>query len=123
MFCGIRGEESHTMITQNEIPAITVQDLKARLDRGEAFELIDVREVHEHAICNLPQARLIPLGELPARLHELDSGKPYIVHCKMGGRSAQAVELMRKSGFANVLNVTGGITAWAREIDKSMPTY
>ena len=100
-----------------------VADLKTRLDNGDDFQLLDVREVHEHQICNIPQAKLIPLGELPARLHELDSGTEYVVHCKMGGRSAQAVELMLKSGFDKVTNVTGGITAWATEIDKSMPTY
>ncbi len=122
-FCGIRGEESDTIIHQQAIPAITVQQLKQRLDRGEKFSLIDVREPHEHAICNLPQATLIPLGTLPAKLSQLDPSVEYVVHCKMGGRSAQAVELMKKSGFTRVLNVTGGITAWAKEIDKSMPTY
>ena len=122
-FCGIRGEESDKMIREDEIPAITVTELKKRLDNGDNFELIDVREPHEHEICHLTQAKLIPLGTLPGKLHELDSSKQYIVHCKMGGRSAQAVELMRKSGFDKVLNVTGGITAWAKEIDKSMPTY
>lgn len=105
------------------IPTITVQELKARLDRGEQLQLIDVREVHEHQICNLPQARLIPLGELPGKLHELDSSQEYVIHCKIGVRSAQAVDLMRKSGFSKVFNVAGGITAWAREIEPSMPTY
>jgi adenylyltransferase/sulfurtransferase len=122
-FCGIRGEESNTIIGQEKIPAMTVRDLKTRLDAGETFELLDVREVHEHQICNIPQAKLIPLSELPGRLHELDSNREYVVHCKMGGRSAQAVELMLKSGFRKATNVTGGITAWAREIDPSMPTY
>ncbi len=122
-FCGIRGEESTTIMGLDQIPAITVRDLKDRLDRKDKFQLIDVREVHEHQICNLPQAKLIPLGELPARLHELDSNVEYVVHCKMGGRSAQAVDLMRRNGFAKVYNVTGGITAWAKEIDPTMPTY
>ncbi len=122
-FCGIRGEESTTIMGQDQIPAITVQELKARLDRGDRFELIDVREVHEHQLCSIPQAKLIPLGDLPARLHELDAGREYVVHCKMGGRSAQAVELLRKSGFEKAFNLTGGITAWAQQIDRSMPTY
>jgi adenylyltransferase/sulfurtransferase len=122
-FCGIRGEESDTIIRKEQIPAINVQQLKQKLDRGERFVLIDVREPHEHAICHLSQAKLIPLGTLPGKLSELDPEAEYVVHCKMGGRSAQAVELMKKSGFSRVLNVTGGITAWAREIDKSMPTY
>jgi len=121
-FCGIRGEESDKIIREDEIPEISVQDLKGKLDSGEKFTLIDVREVHEHDICNLPQAQLIPLGELPSRLHELDSTAEYVVHCKMGGRSAQAVELMRQSGF-NATNVAGGITAWANDIDPDMPRY
>lgn len=122
-FCGIRGEESTTIIREEgEIPAISVTDLKQRLDNGDNFELIDVREPHEHQICNLEQATLIPLREVPARLSELDSTKEYLVHCKMGGRSAQAVEIMRKAGL-NATNVTGGITAWARQIDTDMPTY
>jgi molybdopterin/thiamine biosynthesis adenylyltransferase/rhodanese-related sulfurtransferase len=122
-FCGIRGEESNTIIREDKLPEITVHQLKERLDRGDDFVLIDVREPHEHAICNLPQATLIPLGTLPAELATLDPSKEYVVHCKMGGRSAQAVDLLRKSGFSKVYNVAGGITAWAKEIDKSMPTY
>ncbi len=123
-FCGIRGEESDTIIRTpgNAIPAITVQELKKKLDRRDEFVLIDVREQHEHQICNLPQATLIPLGTVPARLSEFDPTKAYVVHCKMGGRSAQAVEIMRKAGL-NAINVAGGITAWAKEIDKSMPVY
>lgn len=122
-FCGIRGEESTTIMGQESIPAMTVRELRERLENGDDFVLIDVREPHEHQICHLPQAKLIPLGELPGRLHELDSQREYIVHCKMGGRSAQAVELMLRSGFRKATNVTGGITAWAKEIDPSMPTY
>ena len=122
-FCGIRGEESNTIIREDKIPEITVHQLKERLDRGDDFVLIDVREPHEHAICNLPQSTLIPLGTLPGKLATLDPSKEYVVHCKMGGRSAQAVDLLRKSGFSRVYNVAGGITAWAKEIDKSMPTY
>src|SRR5690606_15577631 len=116
-----RGEESTTIIRNQDVPAISVQELKAKLDRHEDFVLIDVREPAEHAICHLPQAKLIPLGTIPARLNELDATKAYVVHCKMGGRSAQAVELMRKAGL-NAVNVTGGITAWAQHIDRSMPT-
>ncbi len=122
-FCGIRGEESCTIIHQDKIPEINVRQLKERLERGDNFQLIDVREIHEHQICNLKQATLIPLGTLPSRLHELDSSREYVIHCKMGGRSAQAVELLRKSGFDKVYNVAGGITAWAKEIDPTMPTY
>ena len=122
-FCGIRGEESTTIIRDDgEVPAISVQDLKAKLDLDENFVLIDVREPHEHQICNIPQADLIPLGQVPERMSEFDPTAEYLVHCKMGGRSAQAVELMRQAGL-NATNVTGGITAWAQQIDPSMPTY
>jgi sulfur-carrier protein adenylyltransferase/sulfurtransferase len=129
-FCGIRGEESTTIIRdKNDIPTMTVRDLKKLIDErafsdgnGKRFVLLDVREPHEHQICNLPQAKLIPLGTLPARLHELPSDVEYVVHCKMGGRSAQAVDLLQKGGL-RATNVAGGITAWAKEIDPSMPTY
>ena len=122
-FCGIRGEESHTAVGIEEIPAITVEQLKAKLDAGENFKVLDVRETTEWQICHLEPAKLIPLGELPSRLAELDTAEEYVVHCKMGGRSAQAVELMRKAGFGKVHNLTGGITAWAQKIDTSMATY
>jgi len=124
-FCGMRGEESDTTIRDqdNQIPEIDVHQLKERLDAdGESFELIDVREPHEHEICHLEQASLIPLNTLPQRLNELDASKEYIVHCKLGGRSAQAVELMRQAGL-KATNVQGGITAWAKQIDPTMPTY
>jgi sulfur-carrier protein adenylyltransferase/sulfurtransferase len=125
-FCGIRGEESDKIIRKEELPAITVHELKVRIDAGDFDNgktvLIDVREVHEYQLCNLPQATLIPLRTVAGKLAELDKAKEYVVHCKMGGRSAQAVELMRKAGY-NAINVTGGITAWAKQIDKSMPTY
>jgi len=121
-FCGIRGEESTTIIREDEIPEITVQELKVMLDNGNQFKLIDVREIHEHQICHLEQATLIPLGQVASKLSEFDPTEKYIVHCKMGGRSAQAVELMRQAGL-DATNVKGGITAWANEIDTSMPTY
>ncbi|MAE66939.1 MAG: molybdenum cofactor biosynthesis protein MoeB [Phycisphaeraceae bacterium] len=122
-FCGIRGEESTTVIRDDDsIPEISVSQLKAKLDNGDEFELIDVREPHEHEICNLDAATLIPLGEIASRLPDFDSAKKYVVHCKMGGRSAQAVDLMRQAGL-DATNVAGGITAWANEIDTDMPTY
>ncbi|MEE9212643.1 MAG: molybdopterin-synthase adenylyltransferase MoeB [Phycisphaeraceae bacterium] len=122
-FCGIRGEESDTIIRDGQaVPAITVQQLKAKLDGGDAIELIDVREPQEYQICHIPQAKLIPLGTIAASLPQFDSTKQYVVHCKLGGRSAQAVELMRQAGL-NATNVSGGIHAWATQIDPTMPTY
>jgi adenylyltransferase/sulfurtransferase len=123
-FCGMRGEESDTIIRDDadEIPVISIQQLKARLDNGDDFDLIDVRETHEYEICQIEQSTLIPLGTIPQKIAELDPSREYVVHCKLGGRSAKAVEQMRAAGL-NATNVTGGITAWAKEIDTSMPVY
>ena len=104
----------------------TVEELKARLDRGDASWILDVREPHEFDICRIPGSTLIPLGELPKRLAEIPSGPDapdIVVHCKMGGRSAKAVALLREHGFTRVQNLTGGILAWTAKIDPSVPTY
>jgi adenylyltransferase/sulfurtransferase len=104
----------------------TVEDLKARLDRGEPTWILDVREPREFDICRIPGSTLIPLGELPKRLAELPAGPDapeIVVHCKMGGRSAKAVALLREHGYTRVRNLTGGILAWAAKIDPSVPTY
>jgi adenylyltransferase/sulfurtransferase len=133
-FCGIRGEESHLIIRKDEIPAINVKQLKDRIDRGDfkpdgptrgRTVLIDVREPHEWQIANLgavAPAKLMPLGTVAAKMAEFDPAKEYIIHCRSGGRSGQAVELLRKAGI-NATNVSGGILAWAKEIDKTMATY
>jgi adenylyltransferase/sulfurtransferase len=101
---------------------MSVEELKARLDRGEEFQLVDVREPHEYEIANLG-GLLLPLNDLPARVHELDSAREIVVHCKMGGRSAKAVEFLLASGFRKVKNLSGGIDAWAQRIDRTMPRY
>jgi rhodanese-related sulfurtransferase len=85
--------------------------------------ILDVREPVEASICSLPGARLIPLGELPRRLDELDPGAEIVVHCKSGGRSAQAVALLREKGFSRATNLAGGILRWINEIDQSLPKY
>ena len=121
-FCGIRGEESTTVIREKAVPEISVTDLKVKLDAKEPFVLIDVREPHERQICHIPEATSIPLREIAARMAELDPTASYVVHCKMGGRSAQVVQLMRQAGL-DATSVAGGIAAWASQIDKSMPTY
>jgi adenylyltransferase/sulfurtransferase len=121
-FCGIRGEESDTIIHDGVIPEIDVEQLKAKLDSGADFELIDVREPVEHQICNLAQAELIPLSEIPQSLSRFDPHRRYVVVCKMGGRSAQAVALMRQAGL-DATNVAGGMTAWAKRVDRNMPIY
>ena len=105
------------------MPAITVQDLKKRLDNSEKFVLLDVREKFEYDICRIPNSKLIPVGELPSRMSELDSADEIVIHCKSGVRSAKALKLLKEAGFGKLWNVTGGIQAWADEIDTSVPKY
>jgi sulfur-carrier protein adenylyltransferase/sulfurtransferase len=120
-FCGVpKAAETGTTAAAGDIDPVAV---KARIDRGDDFVLIDVREPHEYKICNIPQARLIPLKELPQRVGELDAGTDIVVHCKMGGRSAKAAELLRSRGFTRVLNMTGGILAWSDKVDPKVPKY
>jgi sulfur-carrier protein adenylyltransferase/sulfurtransferase len=102
---------------------MTVTELKRRMDSGTAPFILDVREKGEAAICRLPGAYLIPLGELPRRLGELDPAVEIVVHCKSGGRSAQAVSLLREKGFPHAANLTGGILQWISEIDGTLARY
>lgn len=102
---------------------ITVQELKARLDRGESPQIIDVREPREHDICRIPGARLIPLAQLPQRLGELDPDREIILQCKVGGRSARAAAFLRTQGFRNARNLIGGILAWIDQVDSTLPKY
>jgi molybdopterin/thiamine biosynthesis adenylyltransferase/rhodanese-related sulfurtransferase len=101
---------------------ISVEELKSRLDQGRGPLLLDVREPRERAICSLGGV-LIPQGELPNRLSELDPSKEIVVYCRTGRRSAAAVEFLKRSGFRNPRNLAGGVTAWADRIDPSMPKY
>ncbi len=119
-FCGIRGEETPAPTTQ--MPEITPRELKQRLDRGDDLFVLDVREPHEYQICNL-NGYLLPLGDLPRRVHELDSSREIVAHCRSGKRSADAVDFLRKAGFRKIWNLKGGILAWADEVDPSMPKY
>jgi sulfur-carrier protein adenylyltransferase/sulfurtransferase len=119
-FCGVRGEEASA--ADLNVPEITPRELKARQGRGDELFILDVREPHEYQICNL-QGHLIPLGELPRRVHELDSSQEMVAHCRSGKRSAQAVDFLRKAGFRKVLNLKGGILAWSDEVDPSVPKY
>ena len=118
-FCGIRGEEKPVTV---QVPEMQPQELKRRLDAGDDIFVLDVREPHEYQICNL-QGHLIPLGDLPKRVHELDSSREIVAHCKMGGRSAKAVEFLRQAGFKKVWNLAGGITAWSDKVDPKVPKY
>ena len=98
-------------------------EVKAKQDRGDKFTLLDVREPHEFQICRIPGSILIPLGELPKRYAELDKNGELVVHCKMGGRSAKAVQLLRERGFVRVRNLQGGILAWIDRIDPTQAKY
>ena len=119
-FCGIRGEEAPAMT--DGIQEITATELKARQDRGDKLFILDVREPHEYQICNL-DGKLIPLGELPRRVNELDSSVEMVVHCRSGKRSADAIHFLQTAGFKKLLNLKGGVLAWADEVDPRMPKY
>ena len=124
-FCGlpVGGEEAHA----EELGAeweITPRELQARYEKDshQPF-IVDVREPHEWDICHLPKAHLIPEGDLPARMHELDSADEIVLYCRTGVRSARALKLLREAGFRKLKNLVGGIHEWADEVDSSMPTY
>ncbi len=124
-FCGVPAFAEAGTIDRDAIPAITVTDLKQRLDRGDAVRLIDVREPHEWDIANLEEygAQLIPLGTLPARMNELESADEIVLFCRTGGRSARALRQLRDAGFRRLWNLEGGLHAWSDHIDPSMPRY
>jgi rhodanese-related sulfurtransferase len=110
--------------TQQQMPEITATELKQRLDRGDDIQIIDVREADEVAIAKLPGATHIPLAQVVNRMGEIDATRETVVHCKMGGRSAKAIEALKRSGFSgNLINLKGGITAWSNEVDPSVPKY
>jgi sulfur-carrier protein adenylyltransferase/sulfurtransferase len=104
------------------IPTVTAVELKAMLDRGDAIELIDVREPAEYQIVHLPGSKLIPLSTLPQRTDELNPDKTQVVICRVGARSAMAVNFLCERDYEAV-NLTGGILGWIREVDPSLPTY
>ena len=118
-FCGVRGEEAPVA---TDVPTVTVQELKQQLDSKKDLFILDVREPHEYQICNL-NGYLIPLGDLPKRVHELDSSRDIVAHCRSGVRSGKAVAFLRQAGFKKVRNLTGGILEWADKIDPQMPKY
>ncbi len=120
-FCGMPHREEAPVAVSQE-GEIDVIEVKAKLDRGDDFLLIDVREVHEYQICNIPTAKLIPLGDLPKRVNELDSSKEIVAHCKSGVRSGKAVDFLRQAGF-KARNMKGGILAWSDKVDPRVPKY
>ena len=103
---------------------ITATELKQRLDRGDDLQVIDVREPFEYDIAKLEGTKLIPLGQVVARMSEIDPNRETVVHCKGGVRSAKAIEALQRAGFAGrLVNLRGGITAWSNEVDPSVPKY
>ncbi len=120
-FCGIHPEPPPPPgLTEFELAPV---DLKTKMDHREEFFLLDVREPHEVQICAIPGSYLIPLGQLPARVHELNSADEIIAYCRSGQRSGKAVDFLRKAGFRKVKNLRGGILAWSDQVDPSVPKY
>ena len=119
-FCGVRPAHHEPAA---EVAAISPRELKARLDRGDDVKLLDVRNLPEWQIARIAGATLLPLPELPARVHELSSADDLVVFCKSGMRSAQAIEFLRGAGFRKLTNLAGGIDRWAAEVDPSVPRY
>jgi adenylyltransferase/sulfurtransferase len=121
-FCGVPAHD-HEEGSAGEGWDITATQLKERLEEGNGIHLVDVREPHELEISSLDGADLIPLGQLASRMHELNSADEIVLFCKAGTRSARALEVLASAGFRKVKNLKGGINAWAREVDPSLPIY
>jgi adenylyltransferase/sulfurtransferase len=121
-FCGIRPESKEEKTLKNGIPQITVKELKRRMDAGEDVQLIDVREPFEYQIAQIG-GKLIPQNDVPQRLAEIDREREVVVHCKSGGRSQRIAEFLVQSGYPKVVNLAGGILAWADEIDPKVQKY
>jgi len=121
-FCGIAPATKEEIAVKNGVPQITVSELKRRIDAGEDLFILDVREPFEYQIANIG-GKLIPQGEVPQRLAEIDRDREIIVHCKAGGRSQRIAEFLKQSGYPDVVNVAGGILAWSSEIDATVPKY
>jgi adenylyltransferase/sulfurtransferase len=120
-FCGVAREPQTQSMHPDEV---TVQDMKQALDNPQlGIQVIDVREPDEQQISHVKGVPLLPLSQLAQRFTELDPSQSYYIHCKAGGRSLQAVQFLRQQGFKQLKSVKGGINAWAREIDPSVPQY
>jgi sulfur-carrier protein adenylyltransferase/sulfurtransferase len=119
-FCGITPQADVKLEEEFEITPV---ELKAKLDRGDDFILLDVREPEEFAICRIPGSRLIPQRTVPERLHELSTADEIVVHCRSGVRSGNVVELMKKAGYRKVKNLVGGILRWSDDVDPTVPKY
>ncbi|MBO0809620.1 MAG: adenylyltransferase/sulfurtransferase MoeZ [Actinobacteria bacterium] len=121
-FCGTVSEDAQQAAAG---ATITAKQLKEMLDRGDDIFLVDVREPNEYEIVSIPGATLIPKGEFlsGAALEQLPQDKQIVLHCKSGARSAEALAVVQKAGFADAVHVGGGVLAWVSQIDPSLPTY
>lgn len=121
----LKANGGHANRMSNQLmPEITATELKQRLDQGDDLQIIDVREPNEYQVARLPGSTHIPLGQILNRMSEIDATRETVVHCKMGGRSARAIEELKRAGFTGQLvNLKGGITAWSNEVDPSVPKY
>jgi sulfur-carrier protein adenylyltransferase/sulfurtransferase len=124
-FCGVPGAAATTTATQREISQMSVAELATLREKGEMPFLLDVRRGYEAEIATMGADQLIPVEELENRLSEVRAPKEarFVVHCKVGGRSARAVRILRQNGWTGAINLAGGITAWANEVDPEVPTY
>ncbi|MBN1287294.1 MAG: molybdopterin-synthase adenylyltransferase MoeB [Anaerolineae bacterium] len=125
-FCGMPGHDRrpHQTGAEAQVPVISVQAVKDKLDAGEDFIFLDVREPFEWEISDIDAAtHHIPVGEIVERANELDMTRDIVVYCRTGGRSAEATQTLRKMGFARAVNMAGGVNAWARQVDEKLPVY
>jgi adenylyltransferase/sulfurtransferase len=103
---------------------ITPTELKQRIDKGDDIQIIDVREDYEVAISRIPNSIHIPLGQVLNRMNEIDPKRETVMHCKMGGRSARAIEALKRLGFeGKLINLKDGIIGRSNEVDPSVPKY
>ncbi len=123
-FCGVKPAADQAPAPSQQSPMeITPLELKQRLDRGDKLTIVDVREPHEYQINRIPGSTLIPLGDLPKRVNELDPEAELVMQCKSGVRSGKAADFLRSQGYSRVLNLKGGILAWIDQVDPSQPKY
>ena len=125
-FCGAVSDEAAEAAKDSTISVVTLQQMLAEREAGERdFELIDVREPNESEIVNIPGATLIPKGEFlnGTALSSLPNDKQIVLHCKVGGRSAEVLAVVKDAGFADAIHVGGGVVAWVDQIEPHKPSY
>jgi adenylyltransferase/sulfurtransferase len=121
-FCGVVSDDAQRAAAGSTITAL---ELKEMIDAGKEFALIDVREQNEYEIVNIPGATLIPKDRILSgeALAEIPQDKPVVLHCKSGARSAEALAALHRAGFKDAVHVGGGVLAWVKQVDPSLPVY